>query len=74
DGTAAAFSITLPAASGNTGRSYTIKKIDSSVNAVTVDPNAAETIDGAATYALSAQWKYVTAVSNGTNWIITANN
>ncbi|MDP3787375.1 MAG: hypothetical protein Q8R05_07535, partial [Candidatus Omnitrophota bacterium] len=57
DGTAAAFSITLPAASGNTGRSYTIKKIDSSVNAVTVDPNLAETIDGAATYALSAQWK-----------------
>lgn len=55
DATSAAFTVTLPAATGS-GRIYNIKKIDASANDVTIDGNAAETIDGAATKALSAQW------------------
>ncbi|MCM8797615.1 MAG: hypothetical protein NC923_07080, partial [Candidatus Omnitrophica bacterium] len=69
-----AITLTLPTTSGITGRIYTIKKIDSSTNAVTVDGYGSETIDGAATYSLSAQYKYVTIQSDGTNWVIIANN
>lgn len=74
DASGAARIITLPAATGATGRIYTIKKTDNSVNTVTVDGNASETIDGALTYVLSLQWKYVTIQSNGTAWFVIANN
>ncbi len=74
DGTSAAFTITLPTAASVSGRTYTIKKIDASVNAVTVGTTSSQTIDGSTTYALSLQYKYVTVVSNGTNWLIVSNN
>ena len=67
-----AFTVTLPTAVGITGRVYMVKKVDSSANAVTVDADGSETIDGAASYALTAQWDSVTVVSNGTNWEILA--
>lgn len=72
DATSAAFTVTLPAAASveNHGRIYVIKKTDASVNAVTVDANASETIDGATTYSLLTQWKSVTIQSNGTNWLV----
>jgi hypothetical protein len=72
DATSAAFTVTLPTAVGITGRHYTIKKIDSSANAVTVGTTSSQTIDGAATYALSTRWQFVTVVSDGANWIIAA--
>ena len=65
-----AFTITLPTAVGITGRTYTIKKTDASVNAVTLDANGAETIDGALTISLANQYESVTLVSNGVSWII----
>lgn len=68
--TGGAFTVTLPTAVGIAGRQYTIKKIDSSGNAVTVDGAGSETIDGAATVALTTQWARTTIVSNGTNWLI----
>jgi hypothetical protein len=74
DATSAAFTITVPTAVGITGKSYTVKKIDSSGNAVTVATTSSQTIDGSTTYSLASQYKYVTLVSNGSNWIITANN
>ena len=37
-------------------------------NAVTIDANAAETIDGALTQVLAAQWAFKRMVSNGTSW------
>lgn len=68
-----AFSLTLPAASGNSGLWYTVKFVDSGTNAVTIDPNAAETIDGGATNAeLDAQYDYLSFVCDGSNWHITA--
>jgi len=51
------------------GREYIIK--NSGAGTITIDPDGAETIDGAATVAL-AQWEAVTIVSTGTNWIITS--
>lgn len=68
--TAGAFTVTLPTAVGIAGRQYIIKKIDSSANAVTLDGAGSETIDGAATVALSAQWARSTVVSDGANWLL----
>jgi len=68
--------INLPSSASSTiGRIYTIKKIDSSANTVTIDGSGSETIDGSTTKVLSAQWKYITIQSagNGT-WAIIANN
>ena len=70
DASGGAFTVTLPASSGITGRVYHIKKTDSSGNAVTVDGNAAETIDGAATAALSAQYESIQISCDGSNWHI----
>ena len=52
------------------GRIHVIKKIDSSINTVTIDPNGTETIDGASTYVLAVQYSTVVIQSNGTNWFI----
>jgi hypothetical protein len=70
DATSAAFTLTLPAAASNTGLEYSIKKIDSSANAVTIDGNASETIDDSTTRVLSSQYDSVTIVSDGTEWWI----
>lgn len=72
DATAGVVTITLPAAATNAGREYAIKKIDASANAVTIDANGAELIDGAATQALATQWKSMIIQCNGTAWFILA--
>lgn len=69
-----AFTLTLPDATTCTGRLYFIKKTDNSANAVTVATTASQTIDGTATKALSAQWKYIKLQSDGSNWQIVGNN
>jgi len=70
DASGGAFSVTLPTASGKTGFIYRVKKTDASANAVTVDGNGAETIDGSATQSLSSQYEVVVVVSDGSNWWI----
>jgi hypothetical protein len=70
DATSGPVTITLPAISGNDGRRYWIKKIDVSANAVTIDGDASETIDGATTYTLSNQYDWVSIIVNGTEWSI----
>lgn len=54
DATGGAIVANLPAAVD--GTVYVIKKTDASVNTVTIDGNGAETIDGAATVVLAAQY------------------
>lgn len=66
--------ISLPDASGISGRIYTIKKIDSSTNNVTISAYGSQTIDGSNSYVLNSQYKYVTIISDGSNWYIIANN
>ena len=68
DCTSGTFTVTLPAASGRTGRILIIK--NSGTGTITVDGNASETIDGATTYSLSAQWATVQIMCDGTNWKI----
>ena len=71
DGTAAAFTITLPPAANFTGSVFTFKRIDNIVaNVVTIDANAAETIDGVLTDTLTFQYDLLRIVSNGTSWLI----
>lgn len=64
------FTITLPTAVGISGRIYNIKKIDSTGNAVTIDGNAAETIDGDTTKSLNLQNESITIQCDGSNWYI----
>ena len=61
--------ITLPAASSSTGRTYSIKKTNSANNVI-IDANGSETIDGATTKTLSAQYSKVTIVCDGSNWFV----
>lgn len=68
-----AVTITLPNATSLQGRVFTIKKVDN-VNTVTVATSSSQTIDNASTYLLSTQWKYVTMISNGSNWLVIGNN
>jgi len=70
DASSTAFIVTLPAASGVAGRMYHIKKTDSSANAVTVDGNASETIDGGTTATIAAQFESIQIVCDGSNWHI----
>jgi len=62
--------ITLPTAAGISGRSFTIKKQDSSGNTVTVATTSSQTIDGASTAVLSTQYQKVAVISDGANWAI----
>ncbi|GAA4117357.1 hypothetical protein GCM10022215_17890 [Nocardioides fonticola] len=66
DATAGAITITLPAASGSNGLTYTIKKTDASANTVTVVVTGPGTIDGAAQVVLSGQGDAVTVTATGT--------
>jgi hypothetical protein len=70
DATGGAFNMILPDAAGRTGRVYTIKKVDSSTNAVTVTTTSSQTIDLTTTYILQSQWQSITVYSTGTNWEI----
>jgi hypothetical protein len=69
DATAAAVTITLPKAQEYKGRPFYIKKVDASANAVTVEGDGSETIDGAANVSLASQWDGVRVVSDGTGWV-----
>lgn len=63
---------TLPAvADVPVGKTYTVKKTNAT-NTVTVEGAGAETIDGAANVVLTAQYDFVSIVSNGTAWFIVA--
>jgi hypothetical protein len=64
DATAAAFTVTLPPAQ-NKGQILFVKKIDSSVNVVTVAAAGADTIEGSASVALSTQNSAQTLISDG---------
>ena len=62
--------ITLPTSVGATGRTYAIKKIDSSVNVVIVATTSSQTIDAFTTEILARQFDAVQVQSDGANWVI----
>ena len=65
----------LPTASNIAGRIYTIKRIGTGIGSLTLYGNGSQKIDANNAYStLSSQWKYVTVQSDGSNWIVIANN
>jgi hypothetical protein len=70
DATLGPITITLPTAVGNAGKLYSVKKIDSSNNRVTVDGNGAEPIDGDLDFDLKKQHEVIQVVADGTGWWI----
>lgn len=85
DASGGAFTVTLPDAAAINGRKVSVKKTDSSANAVSVaamtgavldsvrggSGAADQTIDGSTTpIAITTQWLSLTFESDGTNWII----
>lgn len=71
DASGGAVTITLPTAVGNNQR-VTVVKTDSSANAVTIDPNGAETIGGETTLLLYKQRDFLTIFSDNSNWQVIA--
>lgn len=71
DATGGAFTVTLPTAVGRKGKPFTVIRTNSGANAVTVDGDGSETINGAANVSLSSQYDRVTVISDNTNWLRT---
>lgn len=69
DASGGAFTVTLPPAASALRVQYYIMKIEASVNAVTVDADGTETINGALTFVLGA-YDSINVVSDGSNWFI----
>lgn len=73
DASSGPVTISLPAAAtAASGFFIRVKKTDSSSNAVTIDPDGSETIDGAATVALGLQYDALTITCTGSAWLIDA--
>lgn len=70
DTSAGNVTLTLPPAADVAGYTLKIKKM-TAANTLTIDGNGAETIDGAATLAVTVQYESNTLESTGTAWIIT---
>lgn len=69
DTSGGAFTLTLPAASGNSGKIYEIKYTDSGfANALTIDGDGSETIDGSTTTTLNTQNETIKIICDGSNW------
>jgi hypothetical protein len=70
DASGAPVSITLPVASSAVGKTLFIKKIDSSANAMTIQPNGLEVIDNASNKSTAIPYESLTIVSDSTKWWI----
>jgi len=66
--------LTLPLASNIEGRTYTIKKVDSSSNVIRINPSGSDTIDSTGFIELFVNNDVVTVMSDGNNWITTSRN
>lgn len=70
DSTSGSVTITLPTASTVSGYRFYVKRTDGSANSVSVARSGSDTIDGATSVSLGAQYTTMTFVSDGTNWFI----
>lgn len=69
DATSGAIAVTLPDVTPATQQVFTIKKVDSSANAVTITP-ASGTLDGEANFVIDDQYEAISVQTDGTNWFI----
>jgi hypothetical protein len=73
DASGGAVTVTLRPARECEQKRVTIKKVDSSANAVTIDADGSETIDGATAKSLASQYNYIELVAEGGAWWIVSN-
>ena len=72
DTTAGAVELDLPAVASSSGRTLVIKDEggNAATNAITIDPNASETLDGSATSAtITTAYGHMTIFCDGTQWL-----
>lgn len=74
DTSGGAWALTLYAASGNGGRRLKVVKTTSDTNALTIDANASETMDGKLTITLNRQYDNIALLCDGTNWVVEEEN
>ena len=72
DATSAPITVTLPNAAQVPGAKFTLTRINGGGNAVTLATTLAQTISGAASIVLSAQWSSKTVQSTGSSWLLIA--
>jgi hypothetical protein len=73
DPSGGAFTVTLPTAVGNAGKSVTIKNTTNSTNNINVGTTSSQTIDGvAAPIGYSGAKRAWTFTSDGSNWYVTS--
>jgi hypothetical protein len=70
DATAGPFPVTLPASMSSGDTLIRFKKIDGTANAVTITAQGSDTIEGAATKVLAAQYQAVTVQCRTGGWDI----
>jgi len=68
DCTAGSVTFFLPPAATSTGRVFWFKKIDATANAMILDANGVELIDGSLTKSTAIQFEAFTLISDGTSW------
>jgi hypothetical protein len=72
--TSNAITINLPAVASTQQKKFYIRKTDTTANAVTLDGNSSETIDGATTFVLPNQDDFAEIVTDGTAWYVVSTN
>jgi hypothetical protein len=68
--TAGGFTVTAPRAEDHTGETFGVKNNSASTNAIVVDAQGTELIDGAANQAITTGRMSLIFMSNGTDWMI----
>lgn len=72
DATSGAFTVTLPTAIGNTGKTIKLRRTDSTLaNVITIACTGGQTVGGTSTKPMHTIDEMYEVVSNGTNWLIT---
>lgn len=67
---AAGGAVTIALPGNRLGKQYVIKKTDSSANVVTISAAGGETIDGAASLSITAQWQSYTIMGVAGGWAV----
>lgn len=70
DCSSAPVTLQLPTAAPGSGLVFNLKKVDNSSNAMIVQADGVETIDGSITAPVNVQYQTLTIQSNGTSWDI----
>lgn len=68
--TVAGFTITAPRAEDHAGEVFAVKNASASTNAITIDAQGAELIDGAGSVTITTARESLTFVSDGGDWVI----